>query len=43
MECEASDASKALDRANEGLAKLSKEFKGLQFKHTGLQESYVAL
>jgi predicted nuclease with TOPRIM domain len=43
MECEASDASKVRDRAKAKLAKLYKEFKGLQAKHSALQESHAAL
>jgi predicted nucleic acid-binding Zn-ribbon protein len=43
MECEASDASKARDRARAELATLSEEFKGLRAKHSALQESHAAL
>jgi chromosome segregation ATPase len=43
MECEASDASKARDRARAELAILSEEFKGMQAKHSTLQESHAAL
>jgi hypothetical protein len=43
MECEASDDTKAKDRAEAGLAKLSEEFKGLQAKHAELQEGHAIL
>jgi chromosome segregation ATPase len=43
MECEASDASKARDRARAELATLSKGFKGMRAKHSALQESHAAL
>jgi chromosome segregation ATPase len=43
MECEASDASKARDRARAELATLSEEFQGLQAKHSALQESHAIL
>jgi chromosome segregation ATPase len=43
MKCEASDASKAKDRAEAGLSKLFEEFTGLQAKHSSLQESHATL
>jgi chromosome segregation ATPase len=43
MECKASDASKARDRARAELATLSEEFKGMRAKHSALEESHVAL
>jgi vacuolar-type H+-ATPase subunit D/Vma8 len=43
MECEASDASMARDRAKAELAAMSEEFKGMQVRHSALQESHAAL
>jgi chromosome segregation ATPase len=43
MEYEASNASKAKDRAEAGLSKLFKEFMGLQAKHSLLQKSHATL
>jgi hypothetical protein len=37
MECKASEASKARDRTEDKLAKLSEDFKGLQAEHVKLQ------
>jgi chromosome segregation ATPase len=43
MECEASKASKARDRAEASLAKLFEEFKSLQAKHAELQKDHSIL
>jgi chromosome segregation ATPase len=43
MECEASDASMARDRAKAELAAMSEEFEGMRVRHSALQESHAAL
>jgi hypothetical protein len=43
MECEASDTSKARDRVEAELVKLSNEFKGLQAEHAKLREDHSVL
>jgi chromosome segregation ATPase len=43
MECEASDASKARNRAKAELATMSEEFESMRARHSTLQESHSAL
>lgn len=43
MECEASDSSKARDRAKAELATMFEEFEGMRARHLALQDSHAAL